>query len=114
MACDFCGGPNPTWVYAAKTFLYELGPGTIFRSHCNWRACDDCKPHVEASDFEPVIDRLEAGRKEQGLEVSPAGRATAKSCLEEFALHRQGEATRYEPKPAAERLFTVHGNALVN
>ena len=114
MACDFCGSTSYTWNYTTKPFLFELGPGTVLRSRGNWRACDECKPHVDAGNFEPVIDRLEAGRTEMGQEVSSSARTNVKSYLEEFALHRQGEAVKHEPKPPAERPFEVAGNELVN
>jgi hypothetical protein len=114
MACDFCGSLKPTWNSAAKPFLFELGPGTILRSRGNWRACDECKPHLDAGNFEPVIDRLEAGRKEVGQEVSASARANVTNYLEEFALHRQGEAVKHEPKAPAERPFEVAGNKLIN
>jgi hypothetical protein len=113
MACDFCGSPNHTWNYATKSFLFEVGPCTIIRSRGNWRACDECKPHLDAGKFEPVIDRLEAGRKEGGQGVSATARANVKDYLEEFALHRQGEAVKHEPKPPVERPFEVAGNELI-
>jgi len=114
MACDFCGSLKPAWSYTTKSFLFELGPGTIIRCRGNWRACDACKPDIDAGNFEPIIDRLEAGRKEQGQEVSASARANVKSYMEEFALHRQGEAVKHEPKPPAERPFEVAGNELIN
>ena len=48
--CDFCGAPDPTWVYPASDFIVILDGCQIANSRSGWEACEICHALIESGD----------------------------------------------------------------
>lgn len=55
--CDFCGVPQPKWMFPAQDFEDATASPTIV-SQGGWACCEPCRPLVEAQEWEPLLDRF--------------------------------------------------------
>jgi hypothetical protein len=58
-ACDFCDGGKASWLFPCRNFTVALlpPPEPLFNSVGSWYACQDCKPLVDAHNWEAIAAR---------------------------------------------------------
>lgn len=62
MRCDFCGMPEPTWVfetrYATRVISYSEHDVVAHETNEPWAACVSCKRYVVKRDVDRMLHRL--------------------------------------------------------
>lgn len=88
--CDFCSGTeNVRWVFPCQDFSDPAIPG--HSSIGDWAACDDCKPLIEAEDWNAVGDRWLARDPDARALPDRLARFAMRELHTRFATHRTGD-----------------------